>query len=363
MNERGSTNLPKRLPTLRDRVVAGVSRRTDFTLEPQRCALLIIDIQTYLSNPTSSKDNRDTDSEDDLIPHEHKRDRYAYYKEESLPNTVQNIQKLAQAFRVLRDDPDAMAAQPPVFTGCEVIFTYLQSLTKDGRDISLDYKLSGPLLANIPRLPIYQGENGQSGDYEESFFLPELQPDRVTGKGDILIPKTSCNVFRSTNLDYVLRNLMVEQLVIVGQLTDQCIESTVRDAADLGYFVTVVSDACAAHSYKSHKKGLHGMKGFCRIVDTRCVLDELLDNLQTAYEDFYDHQVEHKEEEKEAAPSMDDNGTTGKPPKDEKQADKEVVAPEMTDESVLTYLRDKGMNDAAAHLKNSFRRSQKREIL
>ena len=37
----------------------------------------------------------------------------------------------------------------------------------------------------------------------------------------------------------MLRNLGVEQLVVVGQLTDQCVESAVRDAADLGYFVTV----------------------------------------------------------------------------------------------------------------------------
>ena len=63
---------------------------------------------------------------------------------------------------------------------------------------------------------------------------------------DILIPKTSCSVFNSTNIAYVLRNLQIEQIVLVGQLTDQCVESAVRDAADLGFFVTVVDDACAA---------------------------------------------------------------------------------------------------------------------
>ena len=29
-------------------------------------------------------------------------------------------------------------------------------------------------------------------------------------------------------------------------MTNQCVESAVRDAADLGFFVTVVEDACAA---------------------------------------------------------------------------------------------------------------------
>ena len=63
--------------------------------------------------------------------------------------------------------------------------------------------------------------------------------------------------------------------MIVGQLTDQCVESAVRDAADLGYFVTLVSDACAAESVDSHEKGLMGMKGFCRIITTDDVLVEL----------------------------------------------------------------------------------------
>jgi ureidoacrylate peracid hydrolase len=82
-------------------------------------------------------------------------------------------------------------------------------------------------------------------------------------------------VFRSTNIDYVLRNLRIEQLVITGQMTDQCIESAVRDAADSGYFVTVVNDACSAHSEEDHERGLQGMKGFCRIRSTTEVLNEL----------------------------------------------------------------------------------------
>jgi hypothetical protein len=79
----------------------------------------------------------------------------------------------------------------------------------------------------------------------------------------------------STNLHYVLQNLHVEQLLVCGQLTDQCVESAVRDAADLGYFVTVVEDACAAQSEEAHQKGLSGMKGFSRLLATEQVLAEL----------------------------------------------------------------------------------------
>jgi ureidoacrylate peracid hydrolase len=46
---------------------------------------------------------------------------------------------------------------------------------------------------------------------------------------EIVIAKTSSSVFISTNIDYVLRNLGVRSLVVVGLLTEQCIDSTVRD--------------------------------------------------------------------------------------------------------------------------------------
>ena len=98
---------------------------------------------------------------------------------------------------------------------------------------------------------------------------------KVPTKGDIVIPKTACSVFTSTNIKYVLDNLFIEQLVICGQLTDQCVESAVRDAADLGYLVSVVDDACAAHSDDDHRRGLRGMKGFCRIVSTEQVVTEM----------------------------------------------------------------------------------------
>lgn len=222
--------------SLAECVVPGKSTRNDFPLLPSRSALLIIDIQEYLSKPTSEEDKN------------------SYLFKEALPQSVANIAKILTCFRAAREESSR---------GSEVIFTYLESLTKDCRDVSLDYKLSGPKLGNLPNSATSPAK-----------FLPQVSPS-VEGRGDIRIPKTSCSVFPSTNLHHVLRNLHIEQLVIVGQLTDQCVESAVRDAADLGFFVTVVQDACAAMNLESHEKGVHGMKGFCRIVDTQDVMDEL----------------------------------------------------------------------------------------
>jgi nicotinamidase-related amidase len=259
------------MPSLRDKVKAGVSQRSDFKLVPSKCTLLIIDVQRYLSEHATGND---------------------YLDQHSFPAARENIAKLARAFRLSRDNTTTSS-------GCEVIWTFLQSATNDRRDISLDYKLSGPLLANIPRA------NATTSD----LFLSECGPDILSGKRDILCPKTSCSVFQSTNIDYMLRNLQIEQLVVVGQLLDQCVESAVRDAADLGYFVTVCRDACAAQSQDAEQRGLQGMNGFARILTTQQVLNEI---------------------------------AAGNPDY------------EFDEDDILNYLRDKGMESAAGQLQEAF---------
>ena len=233
------TSKPAIHGSLTQYVIPGVSKRSDFPLIPNKCALLIVDIQSYLSQP---------EKEEEL-------ETKSYFFRESLPQTVDNIERLMLQFRRLRDSE--------YNHGCEVIFTYLEALTKDCRDVSLDYKLSGPQLAMLP-----------NSSTAPATFLSQVSPSKH-GRGDICIPKTSCSVFQSTNINYVLRNLGVEQLVITGQLTDQCIESAVRDAADSGFFVTVVDDACASMSMESHARGMMGMRGFCRVLCSDEVLKEL----------------------------------------------------------------------------------------
>lgn len=225
--------------SLKEHVRPGQSKRDHFPLIPSKVALLIIDMQEYLSTPRNVQDE-EADS---------------YFYRSALPRTLDNVERLLSQLRQQRDSQ---------CQGCEVIFTYLEALTRDCRDISLDYKLSGPQLASLP--------NAVSAP---AIFLESVPPIRSDGKGDIMIPKTSCSVFMSTNMHYVLQNLHIEQLLVCGQLTDQCVESAVRDAADLGYFVTVIEDSCAAKSENAHQKGLSGMKGFSRILSTEQVLEEL----------------------------------------------------------------------------------------
>jgi nicotinamidase-related amidase len=73
-------------------------------------------------------------------------------------------------------------------------------------------------------------------------------------------------------LDYLLRNIGIEDVFVVGFLTDQCIDHAVKDGADRGYFVSCVHDACMAESEARHAAALECFRGYCRMVDTEGVL-------------------------------------------------------------------------------------------
>jgi nicotinamidase-related amidase len=64
-------------------------------------------------------------------------------------------------------------------------------------------------------------------------------------EGEPIIYKHHPNAFRETTLLETLREWQVERLVICGMMTHMCVDATVRAAADLGFEVILVSDACA----------------------------------------------------------------------------------------------------------------------
>lgn len=67
--------------------------------------------------------------------------------------------------------------------------------------------------------------------------------------GDIVAQEHRCsNCFANTDLDLQLRQHGIEHIVVAGLLVNACVESTVRDAAERGYRVTVVRDATAGFS-------------------------------------------------------------------------------------------------------------------
>ena len=65
--------------------------------------------------------------------------------------------------------------------------------------------------------------------------------------GEPLLHKTSHNAFTTTNLQQLLTERGIRELTVCGIRTEQCVETTTRVAADLGYEVTFVTDATATN--------------------------------------------------------------------------------------------------------------------
>jgi nicotinamidase-related amidase len=143
--------------------------------------------------------------------------------------------------------------------GAEIVYTVIASLTRDGRDRSLDYKQTDFHFA--PGSP-------------QTRVIEELRP----GEDEIVLPKTSSSLFNSTIFEYLLRNIGLDTVVVAGFLTDQCIDHTVRDGADRGFRMICPVDACTTDSQERHDGALFAFKGYCRQAST----DELVAELQAA---------------------------------------------------------------------------------
>ena len=65
--------------------------------------------------------------------------------------------------------------------------------------------------------------------------------------GEPVLYKTSLNAFTTTNLQQILTNNGIREVVVCGIRAEQCVETTARIAADLGYDVTFVTDATATN--------------------------------------------------------------------------------------------------------------------
>ena len=88
-----------------------------------------------------------------------------------------------------------------------------------------------------------------------TFFLPgtkgqEIHSSVAPVAGETVIEKNFPNSFRGTPLQKRLEELAVRELVVAGMMTHMCVDATVRHAADLGYKITLLGDACATRAQK-----------------------------------------------------------------------------------------------------------------
>ena len=193
----------------------------DIQLTAQSTALLVIDIQnTYL--------------EVDSDPAE--AERWALFRERMNSTVIPNTASLIADCRA---------------RGVEVIFARIACLKDDGRDRSLSQKKPGFNYLLLPK------------DRADSQLVSELEP-----VGDeIVVLKTTDSALTGTNLRLLLRNMEIENVIVAGIFTDQCVSSTVRSLADESFGVVVVDDCCAAATDELHHNELNIINMiYCHVV-------------------------------------------------------------------------------------------------
>ena len=110
--------------------------------------------------------------------------------------------------------------------------------------------------------PIHMRKFFQSFENYEGSRNHEIVDELRPAPEDYILRKTTIGAFASTGLDHLLRSLDCEHLFMVGVSTNMCVETTAREAADRGYAVTMVEDACATTHRELHEGTMRNFARF-----------------------------------------------------------------------------------------------------
>ncbi|MBS3799960.1 MAG: cysteine hydrolase [Thioalkalivibrio sp.] len=204
-------------------------------LREHHVALLCIDLQ-YLD--AARGHGVFADSAESGVPLE----AQEYYFNRLEQTVLPNVRRLQDAFRA---------------EGLEVIHTRIRSQTLDGRERSPGHK----------RLGLHAAPGSKDAEFVE----------QVAPEGDeIVLDKTASGVFNSTNLHYLLRNLEITALFIVGVYSNECVSTAVRDACDLGFYVTLIEDATATVTPEMQKATITTVSDrYARVMSTHDAIREI----------------------------------------------------------------------------------------
>ena len=184
----------------------------DFEIKPGKTALLLIDIQ----NLVSSKPLLQEAVNAGLSEKEVKEALREY--DERVKKAVKNARRILQVCRK---------------KGYDIVHIKLGAQTSNPRHTAKINRKAGFIV---------------SMDAEKGRFLDEVKP----AKGELIFPKTSGGAFTGTNLDFVLRNMDIDSIIVTGFLTDQCVLATAICGGDIGYDVLLIEDACTGTTKENH---------------------------------------------------------------------------------------------------------------
>jgi nicotinamidase-related amidase len=124
---------------------------------------------------------------------------------------------------------------------------------------------------------------GGMGSWWASFLLEgtrdaELVPE-VADRAATVITKQHYSAFRDTALEHHLRSLGTRTVVLAGFMTHICVDTTARDAFQLGFDVVISHDACASRHTAPHEASLqclaHAVARVGSVEDLVCALQRL----------------------------------------------------------------------------------------
>jgi nicotinamidase-related amidase len=103
---------------------------------------------------------------------------------------------------------------------------------------------------NNKSFSVIKKNTAMSFDSEES---ARVHASVTPQPNDILIVKKRISAFTGSDLEVVLRSLGIIHIVLTGIATSGVVLSTLREAADKDYVITVLSDCCADRDEEVHR--------------------------------------------------------------------------------------------------------------
>ena len=207
-------------------VLAAITGKFEFKFEitPENTALILIDMQefagtSHLFEEAVKAGLPEKDVKEALKDHENR-----------VKAVLENGQKILNACRK---------------KGIPPIHVRVAALSGDARDTGRLYKAVGFIVPPNSKW---------------SKIFEEVAPK----KEEIVLNKTHSSAFIGTNIDRILRNMDIENLIIIGFNTDWCVQAAFRDGQDYGYNCLLVEDACTTYTKEAHDATIAKYKAWGR---------------------------------------------------------------------------------------------------
>jgi nicotinamidase-related amidase len=197
------------------------SEAPPYRYDPDRCALVVVDVQNDFCHPDGSAATGGADLTD-------------------VTAMIPRLEALLAAARA---------------GGVPVVFVRTEHDAGNDSFAWVNRRLEEPR-STVPQ------RTTRTGSWGAELFRVAPEP------GEPVVTKHRYSAFAGTSLDLTLRSLGVTSLLVCGVATEVCVESTIRDGLFAEYLVAAVGDCCATYDADAHAASLRAIAHHFGIVTT-----------------------------------------------------------------------------------------------